>query len=72
MTDQSVFERTHLYLILSYFISTAGVEYLNKTSKSFNYFHTMLLHVEPNVIHKLFQHDPDYASQATIPISCCS
>lgn len=28
----------------------------------------MLSHVEPNIVFKLFQHDPDCASQTSIPI----
>ena len=30
----------------------------------------MLLHAEPNVILKLFQHDPDYVSQTAITTEC--
>ena len=43
------------------------VENLNKTSKVFSHFHNMILHVEPNIVFKLFQHSPDYASQTTMP-----
>ena len=68
MTDQAVFEWVRLYLILSDYLPTAGVENLNKTSKSFDHFYTMLLHAEPSLTCKFLQHNPDYAFQTNMPI----
>ena len=51
---QEVFEHVLIHLILSDCLSTANVENLNKTRKSFDYFHTMLLCAEHNKIYKLF------------------
>ena len=68
LTCASVFENTCLHLILSYCMSATEVETLNKTSKTFTPFHHMLLHAEPNIVCKLFQHDPYCASQTTMPI----
>ena len=62
ITDQESFEHTCLRLILSDYLSPKAVENLNKTSKSFTHFHRMLLHVEPSIIWKLFQHGPEFAS----------
>ena len=64
----AVFEHTYLHLILSNYLSPTGVENLNKTSKSFPRFHHMLLRTEPNIVFKLFHHDPECASQTSIPI----
>ena len=58
MTDQEVFKNTYLHLILSDCLPNTGVETLNKTSESFNHFHTVLLHAEPSTICKMFQCDP--------------
>ena len=48
--DQAVFKHTHIHLILSDHMFPMGVENLNKTSESFTHFHSILLHVEPNMI----------------------
>ena len=67
-TYQAVFEYTHIHLILSDYLSTTSVKNLNKTSKSFDNFHTVLLHAEPSTICEMFQHDSDYTSQTTMHI----
>ena len=72
MTDQVVFEHIFLRLILSDCLPTTGAENLSETSKSFNHFHTMLLHVEPNIACELFQNNLHYVSQITMPIECMS
>ena len=58
-TDQSVTEHTHLHLILSDYLSTTDAENLNKTSKSFNHFHSVLLHTKPDMIFNFFHSRPD-------------
>ena len=65
---QEVFEHIWLYLILSNCLSTTDNGNLSKTSKLFNHFHIVLLHAEPNMSCKLFQHDSDYVSQTTMSI----
>ena len=67
-TCDTVFEHTYLCIITSYCLSTADVANLNKTSKAFSHFHKMILHSEPNIVFKLFQNDPDHASQTSVPI----
>ena len=53
---------------LSNCLPITDVENLNKTSESFNHFHTMLLQAEPSIIWKQFQHEPDCTSQVIMPI----
>ena len=57
----------HLYLILYDYLSATGVENLNKTSETFSHFDKILSYAEPNTVFKLFQDNPDYASQTSIP-----
>ena len=57
-----------LHLILSDCLSATDVENLNKTSKPFAHFHKILSHAEHNEVFKLFQDDPDYALQTSIPV----
>ena len=68
LTFDAVFEHIFLHLILCDYLSATEVKNLNKTGEAFNRFYGMLLDVEPNIVIKLFQYDPDYESQTTAPI----
>ena len=67
-TEKKVYEHTKLHLILSDCMSSTEVENLNKIVELFNHFHIMILHAKPNIICKILQYEPDYASQKTVPI----
>ena len=68
LTCDTDFEHTCLRLILHDYLHAMDVENVNKTNKPFAHFHKILSHAESNVVFKIFQDEPDFASQTSIPI----
>ena len=68
ITDQASFEYTCLYLILSYFLKIKCVQIINTCRALFYHFNSILLYMKPRITHNLFQHDPGYVSQPTMPM----
>ena len=66
-TDDSVFDHVYLHVILSDFLLPKELNALNSCHPSFHHFYHMLHHINLNVVYKLFQYDPTYASQESIP-----
>ena len=61
--EDTVVEHINLCLILSYFLSPEDEKNINACRKFLNYFHAMVLHMKPEIIHNFIQHDPDYVPQ---------
>ena len=66
-TDVSVFEHIYLHLILSDFLLPKEINALNSCNPSFHHFYHMLHYMNLNVVHKLFQCDPNHAPQEITP-----
>ena len=68
LTGYVVLERTHIYSIVSDYLSATDMENLNKSRKAFTHFHRMIFREKYNIVFKLFQYDPHCMSQTYVHI----